>query len=67
MDIENNQFTTKEKHLLQRALEFFVDYKFNTSEWMNKEYIKRIEETDHNNYAKLCEQMGGKTRFKPTL
>ena len=64
MDIENNQFTTKEKHLLQRALEFFVDYKFNTSEWMLKEYIKRIEETDHNNYTKLCERMSGKTRFK---
>ena len=65
MDIENNQFTTKEKHLLQNALEFFVDYKFSTGKWMNSEYIKRIEQVDHNDYAKLCERMGGKTRFAP--
>ena len=67
MDIENNQFTTKEKHLLQRALEFFVDYKFSTGKWMNNQYIGRINQVKHNDYAKLCEQMGGKTRFKPTL
>ena len=67
MDIENNQFTTKEKHLLQNALEFFVDYKFSTGKWMNSEYIKRIEQVNHNDYAKLCESMGGKTRFAPTL
>ena len=61
--IENS----KEEHLLLSALEFFVDYRYNTGTWMNKEYIKRIEQVDHNDYAKLCERMGGKTRFAPTI
>ena len=58
---------SKEKHLLLSALEFFVDYKYNTGKWMNKEYIKRIEQVDHNDYAKLCKRMGGRTRFEPTI
>ena len=57
----------KEKHILLSALEFFVDYRFSTGKWMNKEYIKRIEQVDHNDYAKLCERMGGKTRFASTI
>ena len=63
INIENN----KEEHMILNALEFFVDYKFNTSEWMNKEYIKRIEEVDHNDYEKLCKRLGGKARFEPEL
>ena len=57
----------KEKHILLSALEFFVDYKFNTGSWMQSEYLKRIEQIDHNEYAKLCERMGGRARFKPTI
>ena len=57
----------KEKHILLSALEFFVDYRFSTGKWMNSEYIKRIEQVDHNEYAKLCERMGGRARFKPTI
>ena len=57
----------KEKHILLSALEFFVDCKFSTGKWMNSEYIKRIEQVDHNDFAKLCERMGGKTRFAPTI
>ena len=57
----------KEKHILLSALEFFVDYKCRTGKWMNSEYIKRIEQIDHNEYAKLCERMGGRARFKPTI
>ena len=56
-----------EERILISALEFFVDYKFSTGKWMNSEYIKRIERIDHNEYAKLCERMGGRTRFAPTL
>ena len=62
------------KHLLEvkdemllSALEFFVDYKFSSSDWANKEYAKRIENIDQNEFAKLCKKMGGKTRFAPTL
>ena len=57
----------KEKHILLSALEFFVDYKFNTGSWMQSEYLKRIEQIDHNEYVKLCERMGGKTRFNSTI
>ena len=60
--------SNKEEHLLLlSALEFFVDYRFSTGQWMNSEYIKRIKQIDHNDYAKLCKQMGGKTRFMPTI
>ena len=57
----------KEEHLLISALEFFVDYKFNTGSWMQSEYLKRMEQIDHNDYAKLCKRMGGKTRFTPAI
>ena len=56
-----------EERILISALEFFVDYKFNTGSWMQSEYLKRIEQIDHNEYAKLCERMGGKTRFEPEI
>ena len=56
-----------EERILISALEFFVDYKFNTGSWMQSEYLKRIEQIDHNEYAKLCERMGGKTRFNSTI
>ena len=67
MEEEITLTTNKERHMLVSALEFFVDYKFSTGKWMNKEFIGRINQVEHNDYAKLCEQMGGKTRFKPTL
>ena len=54
-----------EKHMIISALEFFVDYRFNTGKWMNKEYINKINQIDHNDFAKLCKTMGGKTRFEP--
>ena len=57
----------QQRVMLLNALEFFVDYKFSTGKWMNSEYIKRIEQVDHNEYAKLCERMGGRARFKPTI
>ena len=56
-----------EERILISALEFFVDYKFNTGSWMQSEYLKRIEQIDHNEYAKLYERMGGRARFKPTI
>ena len=56
-----------EERILISALEFFVDYKFNTGSWMQSEYLKRIEQVDHNEYVKVCERMGGKIRFEPTL
>ena len=65
--MEEEITTNKERHMLVSALEFFVDYKFSTGKWMNNQYIGRINQVKHNDYAKLCEQMGGKTRFKPTL
>ena len=56
-----------EKNIIVSALEFFVDYRFSTSKWTTKEYIKRINSIDHNDFAKLCNKMGGKSRFKPTV
>jgi len=52
-------------YMMVRALEFFVDYKFSTGTWMQQEYIRRMKEIDHNEYAVLCKRMGGKTRFEP--
>ena len=52
-------------YMMVRALEFFVDYKFNTGTWMQQEYIKRMNEIDQNEYAILCKRLGGKTRFEP--
>lgn len=57
----------KEKTMLLNALEFFVDYKFNSGSWVIKEYQKRIEHIPQNDYAKLCKRLGGKTRFEPEL
>ena len=54
--------------MLLKALEFYVDYKFNSGDWVNKEYKKRInEDISQNDYAKLCKEMGGKARFEPPL
>ena len=53
--------------MLLNALEFFVDYKFNSGPWVIKEYQKRIEHIPQNDYAKLCKRLGGKTRFEPEL
>ena len=58
----------QQRVMLLNALEFFVDYKFNSSDWTSKEYEKRINENiSQNDYAKLCKEMGGKARFEPTL
>ena len=59
--------TNKEKHILLSALEFFVDYKYSTGKWMNNQYINKINQIEHNDFAKLCKRMGGKTRFEPTI
>jgi hypothetical protein len=56
----------KEKQVLLNALEFFVDYRFNTGSWMQKQYIKMINQIDQNDYAILCKKLGGKPRFEPT-
>ena len=57
----------KDRTMLLNALEFFVDYKFNTGKWMQGEYNRRIESIPQNDYAKLCKRLGGKTRFEPEL
>ena len=54
-----------EEHMILNALEFFVDYKFNSGSWVIKEYQKRIESIPQNDYAKLCKRLGGKARFEP--
>ena len=63
INIENN----KEEHMILNALEFFVDYKFNSGSWVIREYQKRIENIPQNDYAKLCKRLGGKARFEPEL
>ena len=57
----------KDRTMLLNALEFFVDYKFNSGSWVIKEYQQRIGHIPQNDYAKLCKRLGGKTRFEPTL
>ena len=57
----------KERTMLLNALEFFVDYKFNSGEWVIREYQKRIEHIPQNDYAKLCKRLGGKARFEPEI
>ena len=58
----------KDEHLLLSALEFFVDYSFNTGTWMNSEYLKKTNDgLNQNEYAKLCKRLGGKTRFEPNI
>ena len=57
----------KEEQMIVNALEFFVDYKFNSGSWVIKEYQKRIENIPQNDYAKLCKRLGGKARFEPEL
>ena len=63
MKIKNEE----ERTMLVNALEFFVDYKFNSGEWVIREYQKRIEHIPQNDYAKLCKRLGGKARFEPEL
>ena len=57
----------KERTMLLNALEFFVDYKFNSGSWVIREFQKRIEHIPQNDYAKLCKRLGGKARFEPEL
>ena len=57
----------KERTMLLNALEFFVDYKFNSGEWVIREYQKRIEHIPQNDYAKLCKRWGGKARVEPEI
>ena len=67
--MDNKIFSLKDKQrvMLLKALEFFVDYKLNSGDWTSKEYKQRIENIPQNDYAKLCKEMGGKARFEPTL
>ena len=71
MKMSNDKiFSLKDKQrvMLLKALEFFVDYKFNSGDWVNKEYERRINENiPQNDYAKLCKEMGGKARFEPEI
>ena len=70
MKMSNDKiFSLKDKQrvMLLKALEFFVDYKFNSGDWTSKEYAKRIEDIPQNDYAKLCKRMGGKARFEPEI
>lgn len=57
----------KERTMLLNALEFFVDYKFNSGSWVIREFQKRIEHIPQNDYAKLCKRLGGKARFEPEI
>ena len=55
----------KEEHLLLSALEFFVDFRFNTNSEMSTRYTKMIEQIDQNEYAILCKKLNGKTDWSP--
>ena len=57
----------QQRVMLLNALEFFVDYKFNSGDWTSKEYEQRIKNIPQNDYAKLCKEMGGNTRFEPEI
>ena len=57
----------KDRTMLLNALEFFVDYKFNGTSWMMREYKRRIENIPQNDYAKLCKRLGGNARFEPEV
>ena len=57
----------KERTMLLNALEFFVDYKFNSGSWVIREFQKRIEHIPQNDYAKLCKRLGGKARCEPEI
>lgn len=61
--IEND----KEEHLLLSALEFFVDFRFNTNSEMSTRYGKMIQKIDQNDYAILCKKLNGKTDWEPTV
>ena len=67
--MDNKIFSLKDQQrvMLLNALEFFVDYKFNSGDWTSKEYEKRIKNIPQNDYAKLCKEMGGKARFEPEI
>ena len=57
----------KEEHMVLSALEFFVDYRFNTNSEMSTRYQKMIQEIDQNDYAILCKKLNGKTDWGPTV
>ena len=58
---------SKEEHLLISALEFFVDYRFNTNSEMSTRYSKMIQKINQNDYAVLCKKLNGKTDWEPKL
>ena len=57
----------KEKHMILSALEFFVDFRFNTNSEMSTRYSKMIQKIDQNDYAILCKKLNGKTDWEPKL
>ena len=61
---ENN----KDEHLLLlSALEFFVDFRFNTNSEMSTRYGEMIQKVNQNDYAILCKKLNGKTDWNPTV
>ena len=59
---------SKEEHLLLlSALEFFVDFRFNTNSEMSTRYNEMIRKIDQNDYAILCKKLNGKTDWSPTV
>ena len=67
MKMDDKIFSLSKQRMLLNALEFFVDYKFSSGDWVSKEYAKRIKDIPQNDYAKLCKEMGGKARFEPEI
>ena len=59
---------SEEEHLLLlSALEFFVDFRFNTNSEMSTRYGEMIQKVDQNDYAILCKKLNGKTDWNPTV
>ena len=59
---------SEEEHLLLlSALEFFVDFRFNTNSEMSTRYGEMIQKVDQNAYAILCKKLNGKTDWNPTV
>ena len=55
----------KEEHMVLNALEFFVDFRFNTNSEMSTRYGKMIQKIDQNDYAILCKKLNGETDWSP--
>ena len=59
---------SEEEHLLLlSALEFFVDFRFNTNSEMSTRYGEMIQKVNQNDYAILCKKLNGKTDWNPTV